>query len=241
MEMPLEIRARNKGRAVVHSVHAKRSIIIPPRSEAHIPVHHTSLPDRDFFFEPDQSQLSLYAHLVDAFMTAVIAKNDSDQAVKVPRNLRLGTVQEADFDNCYHITSGKADVAELATRRPKQEHQKSWLKRVFSKIVTALAIALLATAVPSPTSTSEAIVTSGISIPQPAPEIIITLEIPTSQSIPRISPPSVPEIVVLPTEADLIMPNGVTVYEGDASIQAVVDEYSQLWQEEGFADIPQEE
>lgn len=125
VEMPLEIRARNKGRAVVHPVHAKRSVIIPPRSEAHISIHHASLSDRDFFFEPDQSQLSLYAHLIDAFMTAVIAKNDSNQAVKVSRNLRLGTVQEADFDNCYHITSGKADVAELTTRRPKQEHQKS--------------------------------------------------------------------------------------------------------------------
>ena len=55
-------------------------------------------------------------------MNAVVAKNDTDFAIKVPRNLRLGTIQEADFDNCYHITEGQADVTELATRRPKKEH-----------------------------------------------------------------------------------------------------------------------
>ncbi|KAK3166669.1 hypothetical protein OEA41_009794 [Lepraria neglecta] len=100
--------------------------------------------DRDFLFEPEEYELSLYTHLVDLSLTAVVAKNDSDYSVKIPRNLRLRTVQEANFDNCYYITSGQYNVAELATRRPKKEYQTSWIKRVFNKVATASAIAILA-------------------------------------------------------------------------------------------------
>ena len=92
VEMPLKMVARGTGRSVLQPVHARQSTIIPPRSEAHVAVHHASLPDREFFFEPDESPLALYAHLVDASMTAVIAKNDTDHAIKIPRNLRLDTI-----------------------------------------------------------------------------------------------------------------------------------------------------
>lgn len=191
VDMPLEIRPRSVGCAVSHPIHAKQSIIVPPRSETHIPVHHASLPDRDFFFEPDKSQLSLYAQLVDASMTSIIAKNDSDQAVKVPRNLRLGTVQEADFDNCYHITTGKADVAELATRRPKKEHQTSWIKRIFNKVVSASAIAMLAATVPTiPTTLSGSGVVPALN----------------SEASPGITVASPPDISVVPNKLDTITP-----------------------------------
>ena len=229
VKMPLEMLARGNGRSVLQPVHAKQSLIIPPRSELHIPVHHASLPDRDFFFEPDSSPLSLYAHLVDASMTAVITKNDTDYAVQVPRNMKLGTIQEADFDNCYYITEGKADVAELATRHPKKEHQASWIKRIFKKVVAASAVALLAATTTSPSFSS-----SSSNVPS------------TSTDVSTISshheiPTSAPEICVVPTPADSVMPNGVTVYQGNPAIQEVVNEYPKLWEEGGFADIPREE
>ena len=209
--VPIEVRTRG-GRAVTHPVHVRKSIIIPPRSEAQIPVHHVTLPDRDFFFEPEQSQLSLYAHLVNASMTAVLAKNDSDQAVKVPRNLRLGTVQEADFDNCYHVTSGQEDVAELATRRPKKAHQESWIKRVFNKFVTGSAIAMLATG-SAMTAAPAASMTSA----------------------------SIPEIAVTPAGTDTVLPNGVTIHGNSSAIQEVANEFPTLWEEGSFAKIPEPE
>ncbi len=234
VEIPLEMRTR--GRPVLHPIHAKKSTIIPPHSQASVPVHHASLPDRDFFFEPDQGPLSLYAHLADASMNFVIAKNSSDQAVKIPRNLRLGTLQEADFDNCFHVTEGRSDVAELATRRPKKEHQKSWIKRVFNKVVTASAIALLATATPissvKPGVTPEAM--SGSTSPKVAGDPSFSSPFSETTTL-------APEIAVIPTEADIVLPNGATVYEGNPAIRSVVEEFPELWREGGFADVPQEE
>lgn len=84
--------ARDNGRLVLQLVYAKQSFIIPSRSESYISVHYASLFDRDFFFEPVDSLLSLYTYLVDAFIIIVIVKNDTDFVVKVFRNLRLGTI-----------------------------------------------------------------------------------------------------------------------------------------------------
>ena len=41
-------------------------------------MHYIILFDRDFFFELDESQLSLYAHFVDVFIIVVVVKNDSN-------------------------------------------------------------------------------------------------------------------------------------------------------------------
>ena len=234
VEIPLEMRARGNGQSVLQPVHAKQSLIIPPRSETRIPVHHASLPDRDFFFEPAETPLSLYAHLVDASMTAVVAKNDTDYAVKVPRNLRLGTIQEANFDNCYHITEGQADATELATRRPEKEHQGSWIKRVFKRVVAASAVAMLATS-----SIKSSIPGTNV------PSGLASANVPavSQDGMPEVPgiPASIPDICVVPTEADSVMPNGVTVYQGNEKIQNVVNQFPSLWEEGGFAEVPQED
>ena len=214
VDIPLEMHAR-AGRAVSHPVHARKSFVVPPRSQIQIPVHHGALPDRDFFFEPDDLDLTLYAHLVDSSMPVVLARNDSDRAIQVPRNFRLGTVQEADFDNCYHITSGQEDVVDLASRRPPKEHKGSWIKRVFKKVVAASAVALLATS-------------TGSSVPS------------SSAGSATISA-GPPEIAVTPTSADVVLPSGVTVYEGNPAIKAVANDFPTLWQEGSFAKLPEEE
>lgn len=105
ISMPIETRSRS-GREAVHSMHAKNTLMIPPYSQVQISVHHASLSDRDFIFEPDELNLILYAHLVDSSMHFILAKNNSNRAVETSRIFRLGTIQKADFDNCYHITSG---------------------------------------------------------------------------------------------------------------------------------------
>lgn len=144
ISMPIETRSR-PGRAAAHPMHAKKSLMIPPYSQVQIPVHHASLCDRDFIFEPDELNLTLYAHLVDSSMHFILAQNNSNRAVEIPRNFRLGTIQKADFDNYYHITSGQEDAVDLPSRRPPKEYQGSWLKCVFKKVVAASAVALLAT------------------------------------------------------------------------------------------------
>lgn len=65
LTVPVEVKTP---RVVVHTpVHARKTVIVPPRSKMIVPVHHNSIPsDRDFLFEPDELNLSLYAHLVNA-------------------------------------------------------------------------------------------------------------------------------------------------------------------------------
>lgn len=238
MSVPIEVRTR--GRPVSHPVHAKKAMIIPPHSQAQLAVHHASLPDRDYFFEPEQLDLTLFAHFVDSSLSAILVRNDSDQHVKVPRNQRLGTVQEADFDNCYHVTSGVEDVADLASRRPEKEHRQGWIKRVFNKIVTASAIALLATAsaVATPSVTSGAL--SATTVPTSAPDLAAA--IPTgAPDLAAATPTGAPDLAVTQTSSDFVMPNGVTVHNDCAEIKSVADEFPSLWQEGGFADLPQEE
>lgn len=162
-------------------------------------------------------------------MNFVIAKNSSDQAVKIPRNLRLGTLQEADFDNSFYVIEERSDVVELATRRLKKEYQKSWIKRVFNKVVTVLAIILLVTATPTSSVKLGVIVTSAISTPKAMSGF-------TSSGATTLAP----EIAVISTEADVVLPNGAIVYEGNSTIRSVVDGFPELWRKGGFADVPQE-
>ena len=104
-------------------MYVKKSIIIPPHIQLAILIHYINLSNRDFFFEPDQLNLTLYAHFVDSFLYAILTKNESNQHIKVFRNLRLDTVQKADFNNCYYITFEKKNVVEFANRRFQKKHQ----------------------------------------------------------------------------------------------------------------------
>ena len=47
--------------------------------------------------------LSLYTYLVDSYIFIVLAKNDTNVAIIVLRNHRLGIVYDTDFNNCYLI------------------------------------------------------------------------------------------------------------------------------------------
>ena len=218
VEVPVELKP--KGRAVRQPVHARKAVDVPPHSQVLVPVHFTGpLPDsRDFLFEPEEeSHLSLYAHLVDSSLSAVLARNDSDLAVKIPRNHRMGMVAEADFDSCYHASS--EDLADLAARQPRKEHQTSWIKRVFNKVVTASAIALLAVAATS----------NQAGVPNQQDVVIPNQTGPT------------PELTVRHTSSEVVLPNGVTIHGGSPPIAKVANDFPKLWKEGGFADIPQEE
>ena len=107
ISIPVEMRAK-AGRAITHLVYAKKSFIVPPHSQIQIPVYYTSLLDRDFIFKPDNisTNLTLYAHFVDSLISTILVKNNTDYAVQIPRNFRVGTVQESDIENYYHITTG---------------------------------------------------------------------------------------------------------------------------------------
>lgn len=84
-----------------------------------LPTKTVDLPrDCDFLFKPaTQANLVLFAHLVDHTMTGVLCRNESGMPVRVPRKLKLGVVQEMDYENCFQA---EIDV-DFAMTRPKSD------------------------------------------------------------------------------------------------------------------------
>ena len=196
-------------------VSAKKAIVISSQSIDIVAIHHLALLERDFLFELCNTKLSIYTSLVDNDISLVLVKNESEKAIKVPRNMRLGEIREAEFDGCYYISSGQEDIAELATRRPQVEHQGSWIKRVFKKVIAASAITLLATS------------TSSAPYNPPNPDAI-----PNS-----IGNTTLPAVEIIPTSLDYILSNGVTIYSNVPEFTNIVSEFPLVQKEEGFADI----
>ena len=196
-------------------ISAKKAIVIPPQSIGIVAIHHLTLLERDFLFELYNTKLSIYTSLVDNDISLVLVKNESEKAIKVPRNMRLGEIREVEFNRCYYISSEQEDVAELATRRPQIKYQGSWIKRVFKKVIAALAITLLATS------------TSSTPYNPPNPDAI-------PNSIGNTAPPA---IEITPTPLDYILSNSITIYSNVLEFTNIVSEFLLVQKEEGFADI----
>jgi len=160
--------------------------------------------------------------MVDKETRHILVKNDSDAAVK-----RLGEVVESQFDGCYHITNGQDDIAELATRRPKQEHQESWIKSTFKKFVAAGAAA--------------ALLTSGSSEQQSTTNVSMLGQQAHMMRNAAFVHPQPPAIEITSTAKDTVLPNGVTTYGNVPELAKVVDDFPSLWTEVGFANVPEAE
>ncbi len=135
MRMPIEIRPR--GTEVRRAIKAKQDVLIHPGQQVSIPIHyHATLPERDLLFEPDESELTLYAHIVDSSVEAVLARNDSDVPITLTRKTRLGHIAEIPYDSCYLASS---ELAHLASRPPKKVRQQGWHRRILKAATAFLA------------------------------------------------------------------------------------------------------
>ena len=86
--IPIEVRPQS--RPTKRTIHAKSNLVIPPHTEQPIPVHHVRhLPERDFLFEPRESHLALFAPMVDSSLSAIMARNETDQPIGIKHNQRL--------------------------------------------------------------------------------------------------------------------------------------------------------
>lgn len=130
----ITVTARQRGQFIRRKIHALSATKILPHSESLIPISTSlSLPeDRDYLFEPtQQSNVVLFAYIINSRTTAVLAKNDSDHQVEIPRKFRLGVVTELDYENCF-----QADLShEYASTNPSKK--SGWLKKAFVVAVVA--------------------------------------------------------------------------------------------------------
>ena len=124
---------QQNGQYTKRPIRAQKAITIAPRAQQMLPViTPKNLPDRDFIFEPaKQHNLTVYAHMVDSNIAGVIVKNETDHAVQIPKKLRLGTLQEMDYENVF--------FAAAETAKPKGQ---SWIKKAATfAAVTSMSLA----------------------------------------------------------------------------------------------------
>ncbi len=92
--MIISIEIRTLIKEMINKVlHVRFVMIISSRSIATISIHRFELSSsRDFLFESANLDVFMYAHIIDTSTNAIIAKNESDRLVKIPRNTRLEIV-----------------------------------------------------------------------------------------------------------------------------------------------------
>lgn len=230
--IPINIGSRSTTPAVQRSVHLRKTTTVPPHSVMPVPIHRLGdVPkDRDYMFEPDDVNFSLYAHLVDSDTSSILVRNNTGKSLHIPRNFRLGRVMELDYPNACHV-SGE-DAEDLAIRRPKKEHKNSWLKKL---LVACTATAAATTGILSPTANLASI------SPKVAP---IRSEVtPISSEVGSISSGISPISLPAPSP-EVIMPNGVTIHnsskEAVDAFSKLVNEFPTIWHDTGFATLPEE-
>ena len=221
-----DITCRQRGQQYTRAIHARKTLTIPPRSECLIPVAKLSdVPtERDFLFEPiAQTNITLYAHLVDAKVHGVIAKNETDRHVRISKKQRLGTLCELDYENAFFAEhSSPSPPKEPPLKQPKGTLRKpspsstSWIKKAAT-IATAAAFSISAT----------------------MNNLLPNHDMKPSAAMP-LSQQDVPNLLAKETR----LPNGVMVY-GDkhatSSLANLVSEFPSVWKDEGFVKVPQDD
>ena len=113
---------------IKRKVKSKSAFTLPPNSVTNIPISYQgSLPDdRDFLFEPELPESydlgrggGIFAHIVDASMTFIQARNNTGAPIDLPRHTRLGTVVEYAVDGCYQVSYKSASLAACGWRNSK--------------------------------------------------------------------------------------------------------------------------
>ena len=125
------------------SVHARKITVIFSHSELILSMHYTTvLFDRDYLFEPDELNLSLYVHLVDFIFKHIVVRNEDNQAVHISRNCRVDHMIEIDFINAFQIHVDQvSEIVDLVFRRSIRTHKISWFKKII--IATYVVISMI--------------------------------------------------------------------------------------------------
>lgn len=99
----ITVRARQKGQFLRKKLLAKTDSVVPPRSEAMVPLHSILFPDnKDFLFHPVvQANLTLFAHFINHKTTKVLIKNTSDRPLRISCWQRLGHAVNIHYNNCF--------------------------------------------------------------------------------------------------------------------------------------------
>ncbi len=99
----IPINTKQRGQFLSKKLLAENDGVVPPRSETMIPLLPVPLPDdRDFLFHPaTQTNLTLFAHIIDHETSKVLVRNTSDRPLRISRWQKLGHIVDIRYDNCF--------------------------------------------------------------------------------------------------------------------------------------------
>lgn len=154
---------KSRGQRVDRTVRALQQLTIPPHTHMAVPVkiRGKQLPDdRDYSFLPaDESRLGtaggFFAHITDAHLTAVQVRNSTNEPVIIPKNKRVGRLQDFEEEGCFLASTEDRHLAVKSS---------GWLKKA-AKWATA-GIAGLAAVKGVFHTTSASVATSAIDVPR---------------------------------------------------------------------------
>ena len=75
------------------------------------------LPNRNLLFKLDETNLTLYAYIIDSSIDLVLVKNISNYPITIYKKYRLGYITKIPYNNYYYINIGLAD---LTTKLPNK-------------------------------------------------------------------------------------------------------------------------
>ena len=142
-EVTISLEVRSTKNVIQKSIHLKKITIVSFHSKLVVSINHLSLSNtKNFLFESDYDlNIVMYAYFIDAFISAVIVRNDKSVSIKISRNFRLDRIFEFDFFNVFHIDDNKENVRELVIKHLKVTHKNDWFKKLIFVCATTYAVA----------------------------------------------------------------------------------------------------
>ncbi len=97
------IDTKQRGQFLTKKLFVSQETMVPPRSEAIIPLILLPLPDdRDFLFYPAiQVNLTLFTHLVNYQTSKMLVRNNSRQMLRILRYYKHGHLIDIAYKNCF--------------------------------------------------------------------------------------------------------------------------------------------
>src|SRR5436190_8957021 len=142
VEVPVQVRVPPGFQQQLHPIHAKTTTVVPPYSVATIPIHSLSAIatalNQDFLFEPKElDHVSLFSHIINSSTEGILVKNSTSIPIKIPRNTRLGHLQELGVEQGLSASAFLATEDDLVTlaERPPRPKRIGW----FTKAISLLA------------------------------------------------------------------------------------------------------
>ena len=117
----IPISARQRGQFLTRKILTREVSVVPPRSEAMIPLVLISVPDdRDFLFHPiAQPNLTLFTHIINHYTSKILVRNAFDQPLHISHWHKLGHLINTAYDNCFFTK--KRTAIDLATFSPSSQ------------------------------------------------------------------------------------------------------------------------